>query len=266
MKTMRWMLRMLRACALPALLAWSVTALSAANPDQDAFLVQQKFFQAIQVGNPDKVIELLHQDLVEEVDRPVLHAWMTAVKEHLGDVKSLNKQGFRGAVKYDKQGEKQVRVLHSKGKVPFAQGTALSELWVHEGKIIRFEVTSDKIPDKWIREIQDTELYRQEGAAFLKVFLDGDDEKAFGLEHETFRKVMPRKRLKEMSDEIKANVGPLKKVTWKSEAFDIQPDKYKLKIRYKVDCEKESTIAVVEFQFLKMQAWIVGFDLTGKGK
>ena len=188
------------------------------------------------------------------------------MKEHLGDVKTLNKQSFRGAVKYDKQGEKQVRVLHSKGKIPFTQGAAQSELWVYEGKIIRFEVNSEKIPATWIKEIQDTELYRQEGAAFLKVFLEGDDEAAFGLEHETFRKVMPRRKLKEMSEEIKKNVGTVKKITWKSEEFDIQPDKYKLKVRYKVDCEKESTIAVVEFQFLKMQGWIVGFDLTGKGK
>lgn len=266
MKVITWTLRLLRLCSLPALLAWSVTVMSAPNADQEAFVVQQKFFEAIHGGNPDTVMELLHKDLVDEVDRPVLHAWMTSVKEHLGDVKPLGKQSFRGAVKYDKQGDKPVKVLHSKGKVPFAQGVAQSELWVYEGKIIRFEVTSDKIPSNWIKEIQDTELYRQEGAAYLKVFLDGEDEKAFGLQHETFRKVMSRQKLKEMAEQVKTNVGPLKKVTWKSEQFDIQPDKYKLKIRYKVDCEKESTIALVEFQFVKMQGWIVGFDLTGKGK
>ena len=247
-------------------LASNSPVVAADTATKDALEVQQKFFQAIQGGNPDTVMDLLHKDLLDALDRPVLHAWMTAVKEHLGDVKGISQKGLRGTFKFDKQGDKQIRVLNAAGKVVFTKGAAQSELWVHEGKIIRFEVTSDKIPDTWIKEIQDTELYRQEGAAFLKVLLEGDDEAAYGLEHETLRKVMTREKIKEIAAGVKANVGAVKEITWKAENFDIQPQKFKLKIRYKVVCEKESTEAVVEYQFLKMEAAIVGFDLTGRSK
>lgn len=250
-------------------------AVAADNASKEALDVQQKFFQAIQSGNPDKVLEHLHQDLLAALDRPVLHAWMTAVKEHLGDVKGISQKGLRGTYKFDKQvsqsekgekSEKQVRVLNAAARVVFTKGTAQSELWVHEGKIIRFEVTSDKIPDNWIKDIQDTEMYRAEGAAFLKVLLEGEHEMAYDLQHETLQKVMTLEKLKAIGVDAKANVGKVKTVTWKSERFDIQPEKYKLRIRYKVVCEKESTDAVVDFQFLKMEARIVAFDLTGKEK
>lgn len=259
--------------AILAVVAWATAwegrvplAQGATNAEQEAYKQQQQFFLAIQRGNPDTVLDLLHDNLRTEVDRPVLHAWMLAVKEHLGDVQRISKEELRGVFKQDTQGGKTIRVLQSRAKAIFSKGTAHCDLWIHEGKIIRFEVTSDKIPDAWIKELQDTELYRQEGAAFLKTLLEGDDEAAYGLEHETLRKVMSRKKLKELADEARVHVGELKKVTWKSEEFDIQPQKYRLKIRYKVECEKESTEAVLTYQFLKMEGWIVGFDLTGKQK
>lgn len=51
---------------------------------------QDRFFTAVLSGDPAKVMELIHPEMREEVDEPVLAAWMECVKNHLGSYKGAN--------------------------------------------------------------------------------------------------------------------------------------------------------------------------------
>ena len=118
---------------------------------------QQKFFTAVLSGDPKKVMALCHPAMKEEVDAPVLGAWMAVVKANLGEFKGLSKTDFNTSTDY-KNGH---WITESKGTVNFEKGQAQAELRFINGKIVFFHVTSDKIPVAWFKGPVGTELYKR---------------------------------------------------------------------------------------------------------
>jgi len=218
---------------------------------------QEKFFAAIATGDAGKVMAQFHPALSEEVDEPVLEVWIQAVNENLGAYKGLSAADFHTSTKY----ENGVALTESKGRINFEKGKAQSELKLRDGKLIAFNVTSDSIPKDFFKGPASTDLYRRRGKEFLTLFLENKPDQAFEEMHPNLQKAVPLDKLKDMISKVASKAGALKSITYQSE--DITPgDIVKLGVTYKVECEKASTTALVEFQFVGLKGHLVSFDLT----
>ena len=108
---------------------------------------QEKFFKAVLSGEPKQVMDLLDPSVGDRVDEAVLAAWMSAVKEGLGEFKGLSKTNFNTS----SETVNGVAVVESKGTVNLEKGEATSELVLHDGKIVRFFVASEKVGTDWMK-------------------------------------------------------------------------------------------------------------------
>lgn len=221
--------------------------------------LQEKFFSAVTSGDPAQVTALFHPALREEVDEPVLAAWMEEIRSKLGVYRGLSKADFNTLTKF----EGGVRITESQGTVHFEKGSAHSELVFHDGQLVKFKVKSDSIPDDWFEGPASTALYRQRGEEFLKHLLKGDADATFHAMHPSLQKSLSREKLETMISNIRKNAGEMKSVTFQSEEPD-KSDGYILKLFYNVACDKAETTALVEFRFIGMKGHILAFDLTGE--
>ena len=219
--------------------------------------LQEKFFTAILSGEPKQVTALFGPSLREEVDEPVLAAWMAEVKAQLGSWKGLSATHFNTATK----SEGGVQRTDTVGTVEFEKGQAHSELVWRDGQLIGFKIESEKLKD-WFTGPASTELYRERGKEFLTAFLGGEPDKAFARMHESLQKLAPIEKLKTMAAGILANAGRLQSVAYSAEKAE-PGDPYALTISYKVACERTSTTATAKFQFVGMKGHLVAFNVQG---
>src|SRR5438876_578610 len=85
---------------------------------------QDRFFAAVESGDVKQLTALFHPALLQEVDEPVLAAWMTAVRKNLGKHQGLSPTDFHTDIAYDNG----VKTVESKGTVRFEKGTAQSQI------------------------------------------------------------------------------------------------------------------------------------------
>jgi hypothetical protein len=221
--------------------------------------VQESFFKAVLSGDPKQVTALFDPAMNKEVDEPVLAQWMAAVKDNLGEFKGLSKTAFNTSVEY-KNGAK---IAKSSGTVNFEKGDATSELAFKDGKLIEFDVKSDKIPKTWFKGIAagPTQLYQDRGKQFLTLFLSDKPDDAFAMMHENLQKVMPLEKLKALMADAAGKAGAVKSIQYLSEQVDPAG---KLKILYKVECQKTTTTASVKFEQAGLKCHLVAFNINEK--
>jgi len=219
---------------------------------------QEDFFRAVTSGSPGQVTAQFHPALLEEVDEPVLGAWMQVVKEQLGAFKGLRKTDFDTSVKY----EGGVKVTESKGTVEFEKGEASSELVLHGDQVTKFHVASAKIPEDWFKGPTSTELYRERGKVFLTHFLSDRPDEAFKSMHKALQENAPLEKLKGMMAEVAGKAGALKSMSHKSESYD--PASQKLEILYSVACEKAKLVMSAKFQFVGLKGHLVAFNFNSE--
>src|SRR6516225_963927 len=61
---------------------------------------QDRFFATVESGDVKQLTALFHPDLRQEVDEPVLAAWMTAVRKNLGKYRGLSLTDFHTDIAY----------------------------------------------------------------------------------------------------------------------------------------------------------------------
>jgi len=221
--------------------------------------MQEVFFAAVLTGDARKVTALFHPALSEEVDEPVLSVWIAAVKQRLGAYSGLRKNEF--STSWAVEGDHVT--AECEGAVDFEKGAAKSVVKFYDGKLVKFNVTSDKIAGPWFQGPASTELYRGRAKAFLTHFLKGEPDAAFEMMHSALQKDLPLDKLKAMIEKVTGQAGALKSVEYASE--EATPgDIVNLKILCKVECEKAKTMASVRFQFVGLKGHLVAFDLSGE--
>ena len=220
---------------------------------------QKRFFKAILSGNPGKVTAMCHPALRDEIDEPVLAAWMAEVKDKLGAFKGLRKTNFSTSTKI----ENGVKVTESKGMVDFEKGSAESELKYYDGKLIKFNIKSDQLKTDAFPGPTSTDLYRERGKEFLTLFLANKPDETFAMMHSALQKKVPLEKLKTMMAGVTGKAGPTKAITWQSEKLE-PGEPLTLKLLYNVECEKAKTVASVEFQFIGFKGHLLAFNLTGE--
>ena len=223
---------------------------------------QEQFFIAVESGDVKQVSALLHPALRQEVDEPVLAAWMTAVRKNLGQYRGLSRTSFGTSVQYDTDG----KTVESKGTVKFENGTARSEIHYRDDLIVLFKVDSEQLPTDWFQGPEGTELYHRRGEEFLSNLLSDKIEAAHKMAHEEFRRIAPREKLEATMAKVRELAGTLESVVYKTERFVAKPKDQVLTVFYTVKFEKGEIPGKVEFQFVKMKGHIVRFELGASAK
>lgn len=220
---------------------------------------QEKFFAAVNAGDAQAVINLMHPALREQVDEPVLAEWLKAVNANLGKYQGLSATDFNSETKY----ENGVKTSLSKGAVNFEKGTAKSELKFQDDLLVAFDVTSDKIAPDWFKGPGKTDLYQQQGKKFIELALGGQADKAFEMEHKVIQEQMPLEKFQAVTGRIAKAMGKVKSVEYSSDSATGKDSQISLDILYQVKCEKKTFPAKVRFQFVGLKGHLVAFDLTG---
>lgn len=220
---------------------------------------QERFFAAVDSGDPARVMAIFHPALGEEVDEPVLAAWIQAVNRQLGGFRGLSKTDFNTATRFDGG----VRRTESQGTVNFEKGTAQSRLVFYGDQLVEFSVESETLKD-WFEGPASTEIYRTRGAEFLGHVLRNEPDAASAMMHPALREVLPLDKLKEMIANLSA-AGPLKAVEY--HADNVEPDGgHNLTVLYRVACENNETLASVTFQFVGLKGHLVAFNLNEEAR
>jgi hypothetical protein len=220
---------------------------------------QERFFTAVDSGDAGQVMAIFHPALREEVDEPVLAAWITAVNGRLGGFQGLSKTDFNTATRFHGS----VRQTQSQATVNFEKGTARSQLVFHDDQIVEFSVESDTLKD-WFQGPSSTELYRRRGAEFLGHVLRGEPDAASAMMHPALRDVLPLEKLKQMIANISA-AGPLQAIEYHAENMN-PGDGHHLTVFYRVACENDETLASVTFQFVGLKGHLVAFNLDDQSR
>lgn len=218
--------------------------------------LQEKFFRAATSGDPAQVLAIFHPRLREEVDEPVLAAWMKVVRSELGAFQGLSKTNFNTSARF----EGGASIVESEGAVNFEKGSADSKLLFRDGQLVEFHIKSDRIPDDWFHGPEDTALYRTRGKEFLTHFLGGKTDAAFAAMHKSLQEAMPRDKLQSLIDEFQEKAGKLQTITEKEDGSD-DKDGYRLIVNYAIRCEKTPLTAALKFGFVGLKGHLVGFDV-----
>jgi hypothetical protein len=221
--------------------------------------LQQKFFAAVESGDPEQVLVLLKPEVRTGIDPPVLPAWMKAMKSDLGAYKGLS--GFKTSSNFTNGATR----TESAATVDFEKGTAQSDLIFLDGQIAGFHVRSPQIPDDWFQGPDSTELYRSRGREFLQDLFHGDTDAAFALMDSKLQKKIPRDELKSKLAEAKARTGPLKSVDYESETIDAGSG-HALTVLYRIEGESAKSPAKITFEFVGFKGAMADFDLAASAK
>jgi len=221
---------------------------------------QERFFKAVDSGDVKKVMGEFHPILREEVDEPIIAAWVTAVNEHCGKFKGLKEDTWTEGTREDNG----VTVKTSKGTVNFEKGQVSADLDFAQGGVVKFYVGTELLPIDWFKGPASNDLYRKQAEKLIRLLLTNQPDKAFAMMHESLQKEMPLEKLRALMARITKNVGAVKVIQFKSDQ-NLQGDVFKLKVLYDVECENGKTVATVVFIFKDMKGHILAFDLTGEG-
>lgn len=219
-----------------------------------------RFFGAIETGDPQKVLDLMAPSLTDEIDPPVLKLWMKAVNERLGKFDGLSAGSFGTETETTDAGQK----TETHGTAKFEKGEAEVRLVLLDDKIVGFQVSSDKLDDEtWFIE-PDTDLYKERSKAFIKHLIAGEAEPALAMMHANLGKQFTADQLKQAMAQFVDLRGPLKEIEFTGETVGEDADSKFLTLTMTCICEKETVPAYTTFRFVGFKGHLAAFGLPGE--
>lgn len=237
-------------CLAPLLLGVCFSLVPQWVSAQEASL--SAFFQAVQQGEVEKVTELMHPQLVRQIDPPILEAWLQAVAYRLGRVEAITPDTEYHA---DERSELTADIV-------FSKGNARAELVMLKGQIVAFSIKSEKLAN-WFQRPTSLQFYRQRGEEFLKAFAAGQLEESQKLLHPKIAEQFTEGALKQAHDVLARNVGNDVQIQFAQSRLTVLPDERLQQIELIFDLQGElgeAKVAVV-VRFHGMQGHLVGFHL-----
>ncbi|HDZ21878.1 hypothetical protein LCGC14_0226080 [marine sediment metagenome] len=217
---------------------------------------QRAFFKAVGSGDPDKVLALLTAEARDDIDRPVLAAWMAAIQTRLGKFIDVSADGLL-VKRTDVNGSQRI---DTRANVNFEKGAARSHVVFRDGKIDSFEVTSERLGNDWFTGLADTQLYRQRGQQLLTYLLKDRPGDAYVMMHPNLQRNLPIDQLGLMIAATIGQRGRLKSVSYAKEIFSADKDGPSLTVYYSVACENNTRQGYVQFRFANLKGHVVRFD------
>ncbi|NND98296.1 MAG: hypothetical protein HKN47_13300 [Pirellulaceae bacterium] len=217
---------------------------------------QRDFFQTIQAGGTSALINEMHPALIDQIDAPVLDAWVDAVHRELGDVTDIQQTAFHTSVTNEQT------TIQSTATITFERGTATSELTTVDGKIVGFDITSKRLIN-WLTEPTSTEIYESRGKRFLMEMLSGNPQQARAMVHQGLKDVITLEQLTAMATQLQSQsdsqVTPT--ITAKSASMNPEKEAPELLVQFEIVDGDQTRQAEVAFQFEGMKGHILGFQI-----
>lgn len=217
---------------------------------------QERFYAAVDSGDPQQVLALFDPLLVEKVDAPVLALWMKAVHDHLGRFKGLAKSKFSTSSSTENGHDR----LESSGRIEFEKGEGESKLVFLDDKVIAFELRAEALPQPWFTQAPDLALYKERAQVLLRALLAGERELALRTMHENLRKQVEGGPGFDGAGRLGDQIGEISDMTVVEESFSAEGTP-SLDLRYTILGAKGRAIGRVGFQFTPWRGELVSFDV-----
>ncbi|MCA9073761.1 MAG: hypothetical protein KDA93_01920 [Planctomycetaceae bacterium] len=215
---------------------------------------QDDFFRALNSGQVKQLTQQMRPELLEQVDAPVLEAWMTAMNERLGRVRSIEQTSITNENKLTTQ------IESTEATVEFERGTATSTMQTADGKLIKFNVVSEQLGDDWFKGPTDTKIYEELGKTFINRFMKGQTDDAYAMCHPALQEVVDAEAFAGMVQQIQGAAGSLQQLTFKESRVDISEDAQYLLLYYDIKSEKATGTCEIKIQFVGLKGHLLGFD------
>ena len=212
---------------------------------------QQTFFDAVQQTSPRAAFEMMHPELTRLIDEPVFVAWTRALKTTLGPVKQIEEEESNTSSNNE--------ITQSVAKIAFENGEAKSTIKTLNGQMVSFLVESDQM-ENWFEGPASSQLYQEQGRAFIRLFLHQEVNAAFNMCHEALQKKVPQPKLAEMMNKVTNLLGNCKFVKFVEQSIDFSKDSQKISLLFAVECENATASCKITFQFIGMKAHLVAFS------
>ena len=216
---------------------------------------QEAFFQAINSGKAEQVLKQCHPALREEIDVPVLTAWMQAIQEHLGEFQGLSATNFTSSGRISDG----TLVLKIQGEVQLERGTAQSELVTFGGKLTRFNVDTKALPNGWFQGPAKSDLYQTRSKKFLNTFLKANGDDIREQMDDVLKGMANDKELADQLAWLTGYAGEIKSIDYVSEGMETIRDHQRLTVRFLAKGTEANVEATVSFQFEGLKGYLIAY-------
>lgn len=197
-------------------------------------------------------MKMMHPQLAERIDPPVLEAWLQAVAFRLGRVESIEME----TVIYEPDRTELT------ADVLFSKGSAKAELVLMNSAIVKFAVKSERLAN-WFQRPTSLLLYRQQGERFLQALVDHKLDDCRKVLHPKVAEQLTDEFLEEALQTILRTTGPAPALQYQQARLVIQPDERLKQIELNYELQgtqgKISVEMVVRFHANGLQGHLIGF-------
>lgn len=235
-----------------------VAMLTMANRVGDS--VQRDFFALVATNDPEAFLDAADPRMRSEVDPPLLRQWMQAVNETLGPYIGLEPTDFHSSTRFEAGN----RIVETTGTVRFEKGIAKSQLTYVNGRLARFDVTSEQLDDNWLGVPHDTTMYRAQAESFYYEFAQRNPDAAYEFLSDVLKQeVKSVGDFRNIVDRIGAGLGQLQAVEFVDEDFvNSDEEGQQLLLRFRIVGSKGSYDAEAVFVFQGLKAQFNEFNVT----
>lgn len=213
---------------------------------------QVQFFDHIEANDTAALLSSMGSELREEIDEPVFAAWVAGFRKELGSVRKIKRYGWASNLTLNGL------MSESKCTVTCERGTADSRLTMLNGKIVGFNVQSDRLSD-WFEGLPSTELYETMGASFIERFFSGSPEAAHGMCHPALQDSVSLQQLKDMVADVKGQTGTPVRTRVSNVSVESTKRGDCLFVVYTIDGVESSIKCRIKIQFVGLKGHLLGF-------
>ncbi len=213
-------------------------------------ILLRDFLATIQEANVDNVMKLMHPQLAEQIDPPILEAWLQAVAFRLGRVEDIRPINTLNTVnRYEESGE-----------VIFTRGKADAEIAQVNNRIVAFEIKSEQLIN-WFQRPTSLDLYHTRGREFLTSLLRGDWEASRKNLHPSVSRELSDKQLSESRATIESRIGKQPEILYRHARLVVLPDERlrQIDLVYELTGSLGTLSVEIYVRFQDMQGHLIGY-------
>jgi len=209
------------------------------------------FFDAVETGQVESIVNLMHPQLARQIDPPILEAWLQAVSFRLGPVIDILPEDDQYTPKTQEY----------TATIQFKKGKAKVQLNLSNREIVKFEVKSDKLVN-WFQRPTSLKYYQQRGEKFLQELQAQKFESAKTLLHEKVAAQLTISELKSYAEKITKQTGENKSIRYRFAKLTVLPNEQlqQMDLFYEMKGERGTVQAELAIRFQGMKGYIVSFE------
>ena len=216
----------------------------------------QQFFAGVASGEVSQLKGLMDPALTSQIDDPILQVWMQALNERLGKLTAVNETNRSSKQTFTAE------IVETTAEIRCENGTATSHLTTANGKLIAFNVQSDRMETDWFQGPAQTDLYTNLGAELIRKIMAAEADAAYDMMHEAVHEAMDRENFRELVGRLSANGGELQTAKMISSEMQITDVSQMLVLNYEVTCTRASGTCEVKVQFIGLKGHLMGFNFN----